>query len=546
MTKNCNGYSEQCIRLFLICLIILSACKSDAYAAPVINNISVQEQAIRLGNANTVYINCTDNSSTITGVYADINTSEGMFLNNTFTKGTGDIYGLSISTMMPSKFWASGFFNVSGYCTNSLGETANSNTSFLVVNKTIVLDRTINLSIDSFDLGRIGYFDYNQEIRQYSRINITVEFINTGSTRYLKKTELDIYGVVNGTFTILYNRSGATRTLNPGERSVEKLRYTPMTPGYYWIRIFVHYAENKTANAWGIFHVTPYYESAYGPVYVPGPPAPPRTIEIETTIQLPNPTEEVLPAQENDRGIKGMTVSYPYKANITPGESSTIYVIVKNEGTMPLRELMILSRINGDISIDVQPKIVQTLYGGRSAVLMITMDALPGTPEGVYSLDFTVHTDKMSENGHIDVTVGKTSIDDELARTILNYQYILSKLEEEMDSLNIEGTDTSKILPHIDEAKNRLKLAKEAYKIKDYEKTRDNLKRTRNSLINAVIELALARNETSQLIVMALTIWLLIILLIIIIIAAIALYMHKRDTERTKKKEGEESLEGQA
>lgn len=543
MIKKCSDY-KHCIQLFLIFIIILSACKSDAYATPAINNISVQKQAITLGDTNTIYINCTDNSSNITGVYADINTSAGMFLNNTFAN-TGGVYSLLISTKIPSKFWASGFFNVSGYCTNYLGETANSNTSFFVINKTFVLGKEINLSINSFDLGRIGYFDYPIEITQYSRMNITVEFINTGSTTYIKKTELDIYGVVGGNFTLIANRTGGTNALNPGGRIVEKLRHTPMDPGYYWIRIQVHYT-NKTANAWGIFHVKPYYDIGY----VPGPSTPSSggsIREIITTIQLPNPTPEadVLPKQEIDHGIKGMAVSYPSKTNITPGESSVIYVIVKNEGTMPLRELMILSRINGDISIDVQPKIVQTLYGGRSAVLMITMDSVPEVQEGIYSLDFTVHTDKMSENGHVDVTVGKTSLDDSLERTILNYQYIISKLEEEMDSLNIEGTDTSKILPYINEANDKLNLAKDAYRIKDYEKTRDNLKKTRNALINAVIELARARNDTNRLIVMAPTIWLLIILLIIMIITAIALYMHKRDAERAKKKKEEESLEGQ-
>ncbi len=521
----------------IITILVLTYSGNNTYAAPTINNISVQNQTIKLGETEIIVVNCTDNASNITAVYADINNTNNFFQNNSFNHTSSDIYAFSISTDTDSIFEAAGIFNVTGYCINDLNETANSSTSFIVLNQTFRKERQINVSINSFDDGYIGYFDYTKEITQYSRMNITVEFINSGSTSYTKKTELDIYGVVGETFTLISNRSGGTSALKPGGRVVEKLRYTPMISGYFWIRIKIYYSD-KTANAWGTFHVKPYYDIGY----YPGTTIPPSSggglsEERVTIIQLnPVPVEELVPKSTLDHGIKGLSISYPDKVFINPGESAVAYVIFNNSGTMPLRNLMILSQINGDILIDVQPKTIYELYGNHSAVFMITLDTSPNISEGIYSLDFTAYTDKMKEYGHIDVDVGKMNIDDSLERTINSYQYLIIKLEEDVDDLNFEGKDTNRIVPYINEAKNTLRLAKDAFRLKDYEKTRDNLKKTRNSLINAVIEAALARGD-NLLIVMAPTIWLLIVLLIIMIIAAIALYLHKREHEKNKKED---------
>ncbi|MBU4300206.1 hypothetical protein L6303_00005 [archaeon] len=533
MTKTNKGVLHGALLIYaLIAAIFLAAYGNDAYAL-LDMNISAENSIIMLGEIERILINCTDNSSNITAVYADINTTKGFFPNNVFENISNITYMLSISTKTNSPFYIAGHFNVAGYCKNSLNETANANISFIVVNHTLQKERPINISIDSFDNGYISYFDYQKELTQYSRMNITVEFTNSGSTSYSKKTELDIYGFSEGKLVLIANRSGAISSLTPGSRSVEKLRYTPMQPGWFWIRIQVHYS-NKTANAWGVFQVKPYYNIIYYP-----PPTPPSSgggsyEEIIRTVQLENPPKEVsIPKKIVDVGKKNIALSYPDKIYITPGDSAVAYVIVTNKGTMALREIQVLGQINGDIIIDVQPRIVSELYGNNSAVFMITLDTNTDTNEGIYSLDFTAYTDKMKDEGHIDVEVGKATLDDSLERTILNYQYLIIKLEDEMDELNIAKKNTSKVVPYINEAKNTLSLAKSALKLKDYEKTRDNLKKTRNSLINAVIEMARARGDT-MLIVMAPTIWLLIILLIIMLITAVMLYMHKRDKEKAK------------
>lgn len=528
-------HGARLIYALMLALIALSG--NEVYAMPEMN-ISALNETIRLGENETIYITCASNESNITGVYADINTTKGFFPNNSFNYAGDKTYSYSINTWIYSVFHIAGRFNVFGYCRTGLNETANANTSFFVINQTLEKEQPVNISIAPLDDGYISYFGFPEEITQYSRMNITVEFTNSGSTTYTKKTELDIYGMVGENFTVLYNRSGGTSSLNPGSRSLENLRYTPLEYGWFWIRIQVHYT-NKTANAWGVFYVKPYYDLVYPPTNPPseggGGGSGGSYEEIIRTIQLKNPPKEkTLPEKIIDVGKKDMDLSYPDKIYITPGDSAVAYVIINNKGTMPLRDLRVFGQINGDIAIDVQPRRVSELYGNNSAVFMITLDTTPDIAEGPYSLDFTAHTDKMDDYGRIDVEVSKANLDDSLERTILNYQYLIIKLEEEIDGLNTAKKNTDKAVPYINEAKNTLKLARDALDAKDYEKTRDSLKKTRNALINAVMEIALARGD-KLLVVMAPTIWLLIILLIIMMITAVMLYMHKRDKEKAKK-----------
>ncbi len=519
------------LAVFLPALISFSA---GSHASPTINNLSVEKPVIWLWDSNTVFLNCTDadNSTFITNVSADISNPNRTFFNNTFLQEADGTYYLPVST---TQFWTSnnsGIMNILTYCSNNLSETASSATAFIVLNQTFREGRPVNVSINATDDGRIGFFNYSLEVTQYSRMNIVVEFINTGSTTYTKKTRMEI-GMYDTNFTVIANRTGLTNTLMPGGRTVETLRHTPLTYGYFWLHVIVSF-NNKTADAWGYFRVKPYYSTVPGGGGGTSPPTSgsgggggeDRTWTIQLPDILPTPAPEV--KKEPDSGLKNMVITYPDKVFITPGESAVAYLIVNNIGTMPLRQITVLPRIIGNIRLDVQPIAIDALLGNHSAIFMITLDASPDISPGTYPLDFTVSTDKMSQEGHIDVEVGTTSMDDSLWRTINNYQYIIIKLEDEVDSLNIEGKDTTKVTTYIEQAKNTLKLAKAAYAAKDYETTRDNLKKTRNHLINAVIELALAKGE-GAIVVMAPMIWLLIALIVIIVIAAVALYMHKRN-----------------
>ena len=93
------------------------------------------------------------------------------------------------------------------------------------INSTItgnIITSGINVTINSFENGRIGLFNYSEEVLQYSKMYFVIEFINTGSTTYDRKTEIKIGGY-DENLTVLYNYAGLTKTINPGERSVETI-----------------------------------------------------------------------------------------------------------------------------------------------------------------------------------------------------------------------------------------------------------------------------------------------------------------------------------
>ncbi|VVB60831.1 Carboxypeptidase regulatory-like domain protein [uncultured archaeon] len=122
------------MRLQLLLIFFLFASlfsPAEGHAILVINNLSVEKPNIWLGDTSTVYLNCIDNVSSVSSVYAYI-TSTTFFQNSTFQPSGGGRYFFSIIT--PTQFNKVGSFNITAYCTNALGENANSSTNFTVSN----------------------------------------------------------------------------------------------------------------------------------------------------------------------------------------------------------------------------------------------------------------------------------------------------------------------------------------------------------------------------------------------------------------------------
>jgi len=405
-----------------------------------------------------------------------------------------------------------------------------------------VLVTDINVSINEFDDGRIVYFTYPEKIIQYSKMYFDLEFINIGNTDFTKSSALYI-GTYDSNMTVVKNSNGITTFLKQGERNTERFGFLAMDTGFYWIHLIVSYAD-KDIDVWGYFYVDPYY-----PVILPRP-SPPPVSDISSGVSgTPKPKYIPSPPIPIDTGDILVTVSNPDTIKIPSGESSVVYVIVNNTGTMTLRNLMLLPRIVGNISLDAQPMNVQTLLGNQSALFMIVLDVPRGTAAGVYPLDFKVFSNKINRTGHIDVIVGSISLDKSIMDTILNYQYILTKLRDDSDTLVLDGKNVSVVEQYLDDAEFMLSLAKEVYALgdpnspKDYVLIREHLKNAIGSLIKAVKEIANLRNE-GTLVVRAPTLWLLFILILLIIITTTMVYIHKHNlkTRKFEFTEGQELL----
>ena len=417
-----------------------------------------------------------------------------------------------------------------------------------------ILLSEINVSISPFDNGRVGYFSYPEEITQYSRMIIDAEFINTGSTSYTKNTLLQI-GAYDDNMTVLANRTGLTTSIMPGGRSLDTLRYTPLTYGFYWMHLIVSYG-NKTADAWGSFYVSPYYSIIIPPEGDGGSGG---SSDSEGTgggagsgggaggsggslgssggMGIPSVSD----LSKSDTGRVLVTLLHDNKVYVRPGELSEVYVVVNNTGTMTLRQMMLLPRIVGNIMLDAQPMNVQTLKSGQSAIFMITLDVPRDIENRTYPLDFKVIFDKGNKSGHVDVVVGPLALDESLLNSILNYRYIINRLKSETDILYFDGKNTTLIEKYIDLADSNLIIAKDEYDVADYESVRKSLKNTREHLKDAVIELAKLRSE-GTLIVFAPTIWLLIVLVLVMIVSFGVVYIHKRKIKNDSVGTEDESL----
>ena len=402
----------------------------------------------------------------------------------------------------------------------------------------------INVTINPFESGRIGVFNYPEETLQYTKMNFDIEVINTGSITYNKITSIKVGGY-DENLTVLFNHTGLSKSLNPGARSIETVRYTPLLYGFYWIYANVSYG-NKSVGAWGSFYVNPYY------TIIPVIPGDGSGGDGDGSGGDGSGTGDggtggtgggvgggsgssgggfgsSFPSNskpEIDTGRILINLIHKDKIQITAGESSAVYVIVNNTGTMTLRQLKLLPKIMGNINIDAQPRMVQTLRKNNSAIFMIGIDVPKNTKNGTYPLDFNVLSDKINRTGHIDVIVGSTSLDYSLMNTILNYQYIITKIKDEKQTLDLYEKNTIQLAQYLNYSEDSLILAKKAYTNNDYGLTHNKLKITRRHIIDTIIELTRIKNQET-LTVLAPTSWLLFLLITFIIITLSVVYIHK-------------------
>ncbi|MCK5062479.1 MAG: hypothetical protein KAR23_00990, partial [Candidatus Aenigmarchaeota archaeon] len=230
--------------LFLISLLSLG---NFAYAYPVINNLTVQSQEIWLGETETIFLNCTDdNSSAISGVYADISTSTALFPGNSFIPDVNSTYYLTISTAESSNFNKAGTFDVITYCENELGESVNSSISFTVSNLSIEIS-SITSPIYIGDLAEISIFvkkDGNTITSNDVSLSISMngEAISFASQPYydfekgwILKFETDTLASNTYTLSISADYSGAEASIDKTVDVIQPLDFSIIDVDKDWV-----------------------------------------------------------------------------------------------------------------------------------------------------------------------------------------------------------------------------------------------------------------------------------------------------------------------
>lgn len=406
-----------------------------------------------------------------------------------------------------------------------------------------------NLSIMAVDDGAIIDFSRSPgyEIDQYSRMNLSVEFRNTGSTSYTARIE--IYAL-DYNLTNISRMLGGYNYMKPDSRISYSTRYIPQLFGFQWIHIVVPYAANKKAEAWALIYVKPYYYQ--------WPQTPGNGTEGSgtgagggggtagggggggrMTAVAGDKYEMIIPSvPAADTGTVGFQISYPKRAELVPGGSSAIYVVANNTGTMILRDMRFTGYITG-ARMDVAPKMIYALPGKSSAVFMISLEVPEDIAPDTYLLDFRIQANVANASGHIDLDIRPGNAQDELNQTILNYRYIISRMEDEAEALKILGRNTTLASDYLDEAKAALKQAKDGYEKGEIDSAKNSLKRVKRLLLLAASEIALARS-VGLFIALSPAYLLLFILIAAAIIAGIAVYVHKRKKEIEEKEKEKE------
>jgi hypothetical protein len=357
--------------------------------------------------------------------------------------------------------------------------------------------------------GAFILLDYPYTVTQYSSMNITALLKNSGGSGSLIKMETYILDV---NFTVKEVFYDGYYNIIPGDERPFLSVYTPVNTGFYVIRTNTTFA-NRFVEAWGVFEVLPYYT----------PPAE----EEEVT------GGGVTPARE-EIGSPRMDVEYTNAIEIRKGQSFISYIKVKNTGTgnKSLYDVTFFAKSMG-LPFTVTPQQIARIGTGEYGIFLLTINAPLTVDSGEYSLDFNVTERRLYKTGSIKVTVVETDIMSDIYSTMMNYLYILQRLEIDAQTAFEGGKNVTSIQGYIVAADSLLREARRLYDSGDYYLAREKLKAVKTYLELIVSGLA---SISAPALMVLLPGFVSLLIILIVILASIPLliifYTRRRSKER--------------
>jgi hypothetical protein len=384
-------------------------------------------------------------------------------------------------------------------------------TGFAVGNTTIRIANKLKGEITSLIL--------DESIELGNIQQIYTEFTNTGSINLTEKIEVIVY-IHNETGKLIelaYYYDSQT-ILKPSLRRGYNVSFLPQQVGLYYVRVKVDY-DSSVKERWGAFFAV--YNVTTPPIqYVPAPS------------EGGAPTLIV-----KEKGEPRMSIEYPKNVKILQGEKKLLNITVKNIGEIYLTNIRFYTTMTKLIEIDINPKQVFKLYPNESVIFLVSFDVPTSTPEGKYPFDFEVINDRTKESGSIEIEVVSIppSIKEDVYETILNYEYILSEIQNEIDSAALKGMDVRLPLSTINKARISLDTAKRFYEEEKYDDAKKELINTKQYFEEAVLQLASLGIEIT--LSAAFPWWIILVIVIILMVLPILLiFMKKKKEEKEKKR----------
>ncbi|MEM5836531.1 MAG: hypothetical protein QW451_01175 [Candidatus Aenigmatarchaeota archaeon] len=364
---------------------------------------------------------------------------------------------------------------------------------------------------------------YEPSIEIGNQQKIYAEFINTGTKQVTAKIELKVYGYVNNTLKPLAYYYDVSVPLDPGMRRGFKSVFVPPSVGLYYIQAKAYY-DTKVVETWGAFSVNlPRGEiiPIYKPVYAPPPALP----------QLP--------------GVPDLQLEYPSSLKFYLGEKKLIGINVKNIGNAPVHNLKLYISTSSSINFSIFPKQVSILTPNQSVVLVISVEIPLEMEEGIYPFEFeTMNDEGVKKRGEISIQV--LSIpppeEEEIYGKILNYEFLISEIQHEINQAFLEGYDVKVANETLKVARETLESAKSYFNLKKFGDAKKELGKVERFVEEAALQLA---SSTLYIYKPPAILWWIILLMILFtaIIVLIFLYLRKKEKKRPKLLEGKEEAE---
>lgn len=346
--------------------------------------------------------------------------------------------------------------------------------------------------------------------------DILVEFKNTGSAPVTEKIEVTVYTLSGSKLQPVAYYYDSYVALNPGmRRSFENMFIAPY-PGLFYIKAKAYY-ESKIAETWGAFLVLYYL--------------PPPTITTTTTTAPPAITPPPV-----EVGIPKITLEYPEEVTIKQNHSSMVNILVKNTGNVTINDLKFYISTTNLLDVDVSPKQIFILPPNDSAIFLLSIWVPEDTPVGIYPISFEIMSDKITESGSIRVNVSKfVSLKDIANKTIKKYEYLISQIEQEVYDAKERGLNVDLALKSLEKAKNDLYIAKEYYKMGEYENSMIKLKDVEDDLKDTVFQLANASIPVTIVVPAYRPLIVLVIAILVAMIFVVILFLKRKRKKKEEK-----------
>lgn len=334
-----------------------------------------------------------------------------------------------------------------------------------------VRNGTVDVTIAPLSSGYFTIFAHEPASSEvYQRINVTTEFVNSGSETYDAQLLLDVRF---GNLTAYANTSDITVSLDPGERRAFKAGFTPVVSGSYWLHVRSSWGGGRVSEAWKAIFV-----ANQSPVYVqlPGTVTPPGGGGSQKVISPIAP---------------GMRLEHPRAAHLSPGRSTTITIEVVNTGQVDLTDLQFHLTGSGLLA-DVSPGGILRVPVGERRSFLLQLTA-PQAALGSYEYRFTVVSGQASAYGELVVTVSEAAApvvaNEELENCRLQYRD-LERQVSELRQLGQLVPDAEAALRELDRI---ISAAETLIANGEVEEALKRLERCTSSLRTAAVALGVAR-----------------------------------------------------